>query len=467
MGSHSIKGVWWLPGHEHEKVPGELIRTERGTLELDLGSSVSATQLPFHTTAEHPPRLLFHGVDENGSPVTLVDCVGGLVHSSPLGYARDAFGVAYGLIGIHAANSEELLFECATFGFTHLIDWLYRPAIIMDLSHENPHRVFRLQFPEELRFPLEHGELMISSEFSTEHDRYRSLHVAHKPYVKVTHEPKMGAPEWLNNLVQPLRDFLTLATSHRNDLAWMKVRTANHLDFTGHPADIEVLLPRDFSRGYHLDNIYPHDQLFCWHDIQARSHGLFRTWLRLYSELDNVISLYFHPMYNDRMYPQHEFLDLAQGLETYHRRRMPDGRWSPEEYGRLREKMLAPLEGQEREWAERQLEHANEPPFRSRIKALLSKCSEPMQMFAFDRKAFVQKVTNTRNYYVHWNESLKSKAATGESLFRMSQILRCLLEACILLELEFPSELISELFKRNQTNCYTSSVLKDQPELVQ
>ena len=100
------------------------------------------------------------------------------------------------------------------------------------------------------------------------------------------------------------------------------------------------------------------------------------------------------------------------------------------------------------------LKYANEFSFRKRMQLLVEHISENMRLIFLltkkDRIIFAETVANTRNYFTHYSPELKENAVleTGK-LFTLIRKLRLILQICLLEELGFSFEKITEMCKKN------------------
>lgn len=65
-----------------------------------------------------------------------------------------------------------------------------------------------------------------------------------------------------------------------------------------------------------------------------------------------------------------------------------------------------------------------------------------------DKKSFINKVVNTRNYLTHYDQGLKNQAAGDEELVHIIQKLKLLMEICLLSELGFSLDEIKSLLSK-------------------
>jgi hypothetical protein len=85
---------------------------------------------------------------------------------------------------------------------------------------------------------------------------------------------------------------------------------------------------------------------------------------------------------------------------------------------------------------------------RQRLKYIVGRFNFLLKQFNEKTNEFVNRVVNTRNYYVHFDELLKSEIITDEQFAYYNHILRVLLDAFLLNELGLTDEQILKFVKR-------------------
>ena len=66
-----------------------------------------------------------------------------------------------------------------------------------------------------------------------------------------------------------------------------------------------------------------------------------------------------------------------------------------------------------------------------------------------DEKAFVEDVTNTRNYLTHYDKRLEEQAMKDGDLYALTETMRCLLEVCLLTEIGVDKTTIQRIARGN------------------
>jgi hypothetical protein len=173
-------------------------------------------------------------------------------------------------------------------------------------------------------------------------------------------------------------------------------------------------------------------------------------WLSVSEELLTMSNLFFGSQYNPAKYTETRFLTSAQAAEIYHRLRYKNNVLPKAEHQRQVKTILEIAPQEYRGWLKTALAFSNEPRLLQRLKDLLDLTSDVLLPLVKDKDKFATKVKDTRNYYTHYNQTLKRKAAQGEELHWVNEALFFLLQRCFLHELGFSSEQCVELFSRNR-----------------
>ena len=67
-------------------------------------------------------------------------------------------------------------------------------------------------------------------------------------------------------------------------------------------------------------------------------------------------------------------------------------------------------------------------------------------------KSFIQKVLDTRNYLTHYDANIKGRAAEMESLYFITQKLKIIMRAQLIIQLGFSVEETDKLLSKNRRN---------------
>jgi hypothetical protein len=113
----------------------------------------------------------------------------------------------------------------------------------------------------------------------------------------------------------------------------------------------------------------------------------------------------------------HQFLSLAQALESFHR----------------------------------EMIHPKKMNLAGRLSQLVAQAPRTIVQQAIrSPKDFVEVVRDTRNYFTHYERKLFRRAAFGLDLLNLTERMRWLLEGLLLQQLALPAEAVEALLRRNE-----------------
>ena len=94
------------------------------------------------------------------------------------------------------------------------------------------------------------------------------------------------------------------------------------------------------------------------------------------------------------------------------------------------------------------------------MKEVVRSFGEAAQILIPNAASFADRVTNTRNYLTHYDETLRVLSAAGEDLWLLAQQVRFVLELCFLREMGFSNQRIGGLASRHQHYLFLRSRLE-------
>jgi hypothetical protein len=270
--------------------------------------------------------------------------------------------------------------------------------------------------------------------------------------------------QWVSDFMQPFGNLLTLATTRPNAVTGLSVYSRDKTVSTSkgdREVPIELFYQPSWREKVQSKRLFPHDMLFTLHDVAGGFGDIVTRWLRVAKELDSVCSLFFGVRYVSGLFLQHKFLNTVQAAESYHRRRMVNQVLPPQEHADRISSILQGAPLQDRGWLRQHLEYSNEPSLQARMTELVDATEHVVSPLVRQKKRFTRRVVDTRHYLTHYDESLRTRAASGDELYYITQALSFMVEACLLRELGLPPEQCRELFRRNQRYSYAVSHLRE------
>jgi hypothetical protein len=164
---------------------------------------------------------------------------------------------------------------------------------------------------------------------------------------------------------------------------------------------------------------------------------LVRRWPEIAASLEHTMNLFFGVRYFGGLPLEVQFLETVRATEIYHRVGHPRTVMPQTEFEALVERITDRVDDQDRAWLTDQLQWANEPSLNARLKDLFALVGEALGSLVSKPGRFRRSVTDSRNYYTHYDPKLGSKALRDADLLRAIFVLQLLLRACFLHEVGF------------------------------
>jgi hypothetical protein len=454
-------GLWWLPSNPENKVAGTLSFTNQDGIELKLIGALEGLESLNNSRLRHPVIL---GLTSDAKQITLSGCLAAGFRMGMPGFVSRDYWIHLCFIGAHLAE-EELQFKRLVVKYSRLIDWVRTSGLTMTWQEDEPtKRQFHYTLPEEIKAVTNRGTVSIDFSFNVKGDFFDEMHLRQSISMEIEADRERGFDDLFQHYIRPFQNFLTLATTKPNSVVSIKV-FSKHIYFeksdgTGVvETPIEILFPQRHLEAKPDKLLIPDYMLFTLHDVTDFQSTIER-WLRVSEELDSVCNLFFGVMYNSRMYLEQEFLNIVQAIESYHRRRMKKTVLPKDEHKARIRAILSETPDEYKDWLKEILNYSNEPRLRQRLIELFEKAEIILSPIISNKEEFAKKVADTRNYHTHYDQRLKDKTAKGGEMALLTKQLSYMLQACLLLELNFSQEKCVEVFRRNQDYIQIMSSIK-------
>ena len=175
-------------------------------------------------------------------------------------------------------------------------------------------------------------------------------------------------------------------------------------------------------------------------DIENNYPTIINNWFRLFEEMESVMMLLLKYYKKKYQFSSTQFMDIIQAIENFHRINYNNQRISKEKFETLVKTILSQvnLENGNLEWLESRLK-GNEPILRNRLKELIKDSEIQAHLTKMGNvNSFCWKVTNSRNYYTHYDKKKKEESAKSTELLEITRTLRAILISNILKKIEIP-----------------------------
>ncbi len=439
------RGVWWLPEDPDREIGGILKFSPSEGVRLELAGALKGS---VNVSEPFAPELIFGKIPEKGR-VTLYRCLE--VHRLvSAGETSDIIaGIAF--LGAHIdprhATFSSMTTEAVGLDLWANINWVEFPELQELLG-----RSFSVRFhrPDPLEAQLSDGTkvvLGVRVECPKISWLQREVKLRRNTFAKVNLPSTRPFEESLESL-QAMLDLASLGILHPVTPSLIKGTIEEN---EGERNEVEILyqvsnqLPIDVS----ALNLYA--TLFTLEDIYNHFQDVICNWFDVRNRLKPVLTLYFATIRAPRMYVESHFLNIVHALEAYHRLTIGGYDLPDDEHQKRVDEIIDSAPPQWRQWLMNKLKNSNELSLRSRLMEVCDMFPSVTSRLIGnrgERKCFVSRIIDTRNYLTHHDTKLEKRTAQGIALFYLTEKLKVLVECCLLRELGFSNEWISERIGR-------------------
>jgi hypothetical protein len=188
--------------------------------------------------------------------------------------------------------------------------------------------------------------------------------------------------------------------------------------------------------------------LFRYHDIRDTACDIFNNWLNAYEVIEPSFYLYFSSKTGGHKYLESKLLSLAQGLETYHRRKSKETRMDVGDYEALVSIILKACPPDKQEWLSGRLRHGNEINLGTRLKEVIEPFRDHIGNNE-DRKKLIRSIVNARNYFTHYDDPVDIDPTNIQALWDLCMKMEAIYQLHFLKEIGFTNEQINNVVKNS------------------
>jgi hypothetical protein len=347
----TILGMFWIPGQEDKRFRGEL-RLKAGknaTLETSAFHSERSDQRPTDAPDKPkgetvrlsgkemfqamgiPSRKVIHGVDEQGKPLTLLQCYASCT-SSTMAMSRHSYSCQFAIFGVHL-QQDSLHCHGIRLHLDHLDDWfahrLFRHHKETEQTESGGYKITNVTIgvPRDLTTPLSlpgysKSEFFSSWTMSPSHTEFK---LTSRAYLDLYFEEQKEWDDVLHE-VHRWQWLLSLATRRPVDVREFALyRTDVRHSFGENPMEpCYVWMKRKHSRKAPDYNRGGYDFYFTYPDVAATFPALIGKWQEIQKSWAAVLHRFFAVSHRRGLWLNEEFLFLAQAVESLHRARTGD-----------------------------------------------------------------------------------------------------------------------------------------------
>ncbi|MBW7941599.1 MAG: hypothetical protein H3C64_04190 [Candidatus Kuenenia stuttgartiensis] len=440
-----LKGYWWLPDSEENKLPGTLTYSQEDGADLELVGVFDSKKLE---PIQQLPIIL--GVTQQGKSITLYKCIISSWAYPLVGLGGGKYLVHFVFEGVHFEAEEKIRFNQLCGSYTDLDAWVDIYGFAIEVDTADSKFVSKIRYEKPMSQFFDVGETFeVGIGFSSRGPNHTIIQtevtISQSAYLVV--KSKNGDIQF-DDLFKQLNIFAYL-------LQFAIQRIPYPMSVFGFSKEN----PQELGEGkihYPEINIFytpiepivsrkqklPQEFLYTFKDL---SGDQISAWFTSFDKYETIIHLYRSLFYSNRLFIDTKFLNIAQSLESLHSI-LFDGQYlSHDKFVEQKERVLSAVPAELTEWVEGALSNANYKRFRQKIFELLDNKKETSGRFVDDMELFAKRVTNTRNEFVHHNE--RKLTFQKEELPSIIYVLTMIFELYLLGIIGFSDEKVKELLE--------------------
>ena len=448
------KGQWWLPNKHEEVLSGVLRYSHNDGASLELIGSFRDSE----ETLKISRPLVILGTSSNGKDISLHGCFLIQARKSYPGFSTSLYFVSTVFVGVHFSKTEDSRFRIINVRFSHFDEWVNISGFTFPRSKdEDEDIIIKYRRPGDIRVDIGGDYIIAMTTIVTTPSFTRvqkKANVEQQWIVRIETEHE-NSLEIFYSVIRHLQNFLCLAIREPVHVLNIQGETEiNKIQGTNYCPPIGIFYKSPYISEV-SESFLGLDMLFTYQDISADFESLLRNWFEKADLLKPICELYFGMLYNPHLYLENQFLSLIQAAEAFHRR-IFGGRYLPKsEYKKL---IFTPLVNKIpdvnrdlQESLKSKLGYGNEYSLKTRLSELLSNSGDIVPQLLGNRKVFIDKTVNTRNYFTHYDKKLYKRAARGTELVSLIKKLRILLEVCLITQIGLDMNKAKDLFGRHRS----------------
>jgi hypothetical protein len=205
------------------------------------------------------------------------------------------------------------------------------------------------------------------------------------------------------------------------------------------------------------DEVKEHEIVIKFSYIKDSFETCLQTWSLKKALLEPII-IYFVEAHENGFHVPMSFLKVVQALEAFSRRMKQNTIWPAKEFEEKVERILSQIQDDE----DKKLISgvlSNEPRLRQRLAELFAEVKDVFEISSKKRNSFINKIVNTRNYFTHFDESLKHQIFDVNTMYFITGYLKLMLRVLLLRELGINNELIKQRMIDSQELTHTKEGL--------
>lgn len=442
MEKFEIRGVWWLPSNDSIKVPGLLkYNTEDGgSLQL-FGTLFDGKQ----------QDVIINGESTSSDLITLNRCI--LSHfTSTNKYKYSDYFAPEIFFNVHFTSSDQIKFSEMYCHYSNTQEWAQLSGFKTEQDIFENKLILTQDLPTKNEFTIE-DDVIMSYFLQIDNPIFRKevfedINIRQRVFFSFKYDEEKHYDIIEEFYIRHLQNFLALATSNPIYPLELTAKTIHNTVKEGEKEYnplVRIYLHQSNQENSRRKTQY-FNMLFLLQDIADSLDKHLQKWFFNKEVLQPTIGLFLGSLNNSKLFIENRFLNLANSLESYHRRKINTKKYTESEKDLLIQNILSNIEKKYEQDISDKLRYIDEVSLRRRIKDIYDMAPDIFSKF-YIRKDFAHQVTLVRNYYTHLDDKLKPDV-DKINVYRLMDHLEITLIVCLLLEIGFDVQRIDEMLKK-------------------
>ncbi|MGN9104658.1 HEPN domain-containing protein [Oliverpabstia intestinalis] len=441
-----LSGEWFINETE-EILPGTLHINESEKHIYLVLTKLCTPENPLSGIKARGKVSMIKGNIDTGGNILLYDCKFGGQHTQIFQRTQVAISVKYAFWNLNVANIEELRFPKVSVDFGEVLEWA--DLCFFESDYKDEMYAFKWKCEEKIEYSVDDNTCLTICPVFGGYPisvKQKEIHMNQKIVFQLSYEePK----QWRDIIkdIRILRNILSLGMCRSIYIDGIEYYHDSHkmeeIPEYIHPMKI-------FSGTGEVGKQKPGnpwEYLFTLKDLTDNGCMCLKNCFSKYQKLKPIVELATVAFHYKDISTEMLFLNLTQGLETYHARFVSD---NPKVYFEMVDHLVQERYGvsskdQYTSYAladrafmisERNEDKTKQLHLKSRLGYLFYMRDEVWTGFiGYSREEFLQKMVDTRNYFTHYSESKENKIFSKEVMPYVNGILMAYLNFYILKEI--------------------------------
>ncbi len=452
----SYKGLFWLPENPDDQISGTLSFSPFDGITLELigilGGKRNSAPL-FETN-------IINGLSTSGKKFSLFRCFESNRKASYSGFETSIIQADYLFVGAYFKNQDEFCFNKVAVKLKNLDSWLGISGFDINYNEIELSTNIYYKLPQSIEFKINSGykakfKFISSGPLKSIYTRKTSIEQSVYLMLEPLDKTDCHFKELLKQ-IHTFQMFITFATytaSFPLEIIFYSPKYFTEIDSKKIPEKINLYYATSIKPKY--KEIIHLDMLFSYRDIEYNYEEIINNWYSQQDKINSILGLFLNNFNNPGVFNENRFLNIAQALETYHRRFNKNNVLPKKQHKKRLKNIIDSVSDEYKGWLKQKLPFSNEPTLKERIDELLrDNSNETINKLIKNFDSFSKLVKDSRNFYTHYDKSLEKKAARGEDLYYLTERMKLLLTSCLLNVIGFDNNLIQKLLGRKENKLF-------------